>query len=165
MATLTPLIEASFATHVHVVAAVVAICLAPVQIMPRRRGAWHKRLGYCWVLAMGVTAGSSFWITGFEVMGPFSPIHLLSVLTFLGLWSGLRAAWAGDFQGHAAAMRGMAFWALGIAGALTLLPGRIMHRVLLAQVEISVATGLIAALVIALFLMARIRRRDAANKM
>jgi len=112
-----------------------------------------------------MTAGSSFWITGFAIIGPFSPIHLLSVLTFLGLWSGLRAAWVGDFQGHAAAMRKMAFWALGIAGALTLLPGRIMHRVLLAEVEMSFATGLIAALMIALFLMTRIRRREAANKM
>jgi len=35
--------------------------------------------------AMALTAISSFWITSFGVVGPFSPIHLLSVVTLVGL--------------------------------------------------------------------------------
>lgn len=79
---------------------------------------------------MALTAASSFWITGFGVVGPFSPIHLLSVVTLVGLVTGVRAAIRGQHDGHRQAMTNMAR-GLGAAGLLNFLPGRLTNRIVL----------------------------------
>ena len=65
-------------------AALVAHFLGPFALDRARRDRLHKVLGYTWVLAMAITALSSFFIHSFPVIGPFSPIHLLALFA---LWS------------------------------------------------------------------------------
>lgn len=124
------LFNAPIAVQIHVAGAVPALLLTPLVLWRPRRDRLHRLAGYGWVLAMAVTAISSFWITGFGVVGPFSPIHLLSVLTIFGLVTGVRAAIRKDMRGHRAAMTNMS-WGLAAAGLLNFLPGRLTNRIVL----------------------------------
>ena len=126
------LFNAPLAIQLHVAAAVPALILTPLVLWRRRRDRLHRLAGYAWSLAMCVTALTSFAITGFGVVGPFSPIHVLSVVTLAGLVTGVRAAIRGDLRGHRAAMTQLS-WGLALAGMFTLMPGRIAHRILLGE--------------------------------
>ena len=46
----------------------------------------YRMLGYIWVGLMVIVAFSGFYIHVLKLVGPFSPIHLLSVLTLASLW-------------------------------------------------------------------------------
>jgi uncharacterized membrane protein len=61
--------------------------------------------------------------------GPWSPIHLLSLLVLVTLPLAVWHAHRHDVRRHRNAMTGLFIGALVIAGAFTLLPGRIMHAV------------------------------------
>ena len=78
---------------------------------------------------MAVVAVSSFWIHEIRLVGPWSPIHLLSIFTpimlVLAVWSARRHKVAG----HSRIMISIFFGALVIAGLFTFVPGRIMHAV------------------------------------
>ena len=87
-------------------------------------------MGRIWVLLMITIATSSLFIHGIEMIGPFSPIHLLSLWVLLGVPFAVRHARRGRVDAHRRAMVGLFVGALVIAGALTLLPGRVMHEVL-----------------------------------
>jgi uncharacterized membrane protein len=63
------------------------------------------------------------------MLGPFSLLHLLSVWVLAMLPVAILAARKGDVRRHRTAMTSFVIGALGIAGAFTLLPGRIMHQV------------------------------------
>ena len=89
--------------------------------------------GYFWVTNVAIAALSSFFITGLGIIGPFSPIHGLSVFALWGLCSGLRQARAGRVTAHRAAMASIYWWAIGLAGLLTLLPGRRINHVLFGE--------------------------------
>lgn len=90
----------------------------------------HRIIGYIWVALLGLVALSSFWIHDIRQVGPFSFIHVLSVVVLINLYSGIRAIQAGNIVAHRSTMRWMYFAALIGAGAFTLLPGRDMHLVL-----------------------------------
>ena len=124
---------APLAVQIHVAAALPALVLGPVAIWRRRRDRLHRLAGRAWVIAMAVLAGSSFFITEARQFGPFSVIHILSVLTFCGLWQGLRAIRKGDILAHQRAMRGLYMQALILAGVFTFLPGRRMNALLFSQ--------------------------------
>jgi uncharacterized membrane protein len=97
----------------------------------RRGSPAHKMLGWLWVGAMALTALSSFWIHEIKLVGPFSPIHLLSILTLFSLVVNVRAARSRHTKAHQRGMKSLVFGALILAGAFTFLPGRIMHQVFL----------------------------------
>ena len=78
---------------------------------------------------MFVVAVSSFFIHEIRLWGPFSPIHLLSVFTLIMLPLAVLRARRHDVAKHRRAMTGLFIGALVVAGAFTLLPGRIMHAV------------------------------------
>ncbi len=128
---LAPLTGAPVAIQLHTAAAMITI-LITVLIFSRARGTvTHKTLGWVWVGSMLVAAISSFWITtGGPVMG-YSWIHLLSLFVVAGIMLALRNIRKGNIEGHRGWMIGMVWGALIVAGAFTLLPGRIMHAVLL----------------------------------
>ncbi len=130
--TLAPLLAAPFAVQLHVCAALCAIILGPLALWRRSRDHWHKRFGYAWVVAMALTALSSFAILDRPMIGPFSVIHALSVVTVIGLWKGVNAARARRIEAHQAEMRSLYFWAMGVAGLFTFLPGRRMNMVFFA---------------------------------
>lgn len=129
--TLDPLLNASPVIQLHTGLAFLAIGLT-VGIFTLKRGTrLHKVLGRAWVAAMALVALSSFWIFDLKLIGPFSPIHFLSVYTLVNLFLAVQAARRGDIPQHQRIMKQMAFTALGVAGAFTLLPGRTMHAVFL----------------------------------
>lgn len=147
--TLDPILSASFVIQLHVASAICAVTLGPMALLRRSRDVWHRRLGYTWVLTMAITAVSSFWISDQPVFGPFGPIHILSVITLVGLWRSIAAAKRKDIVAHRRGMETLYFWAMGIAGLFTFLPGRRMNGVFFANMPIAgfvIATGAIGGL-------------------
>jgi len=78
---------------------------------------------------MVVAAASSFWIHELRLLGPWSPIHLLSISALATLPLGLWYARRHNVRGHKLTMLGLFGGALMVAGLFTLAPGRLMHRV------------------------------------
>jgi len=113
-----------------VICALLAIVIGPMAILRRSRDIWHRRLGRAWVAAMAGTSLTSLFIAEARTLGPFSVIHLLSVLTLWGLWEGVSHARAKRITLHRAAMLSLYTYAIGIEGLFTLLPGRRMSGVL-----------------------------------
>ena len=72
---------------------------------------------------------SSLLIHTIRLWGPFSPIHLLSILTLALLPLAVAHARRHAVERHRRAMMGLFLGALAIAGVFTFLPGRIMHAV------------------------------------
>lgn len=127
--TLEPILYAPVIIQIHVAAAAATLALTLV-ILSRARGTRsHRRLGWAWVLCMGVLAATGFGILSGGLIGPFGPIHPLSALVLMGLVVGVRAARRHDVATHRGWMLGMVWGGLVIAGGFTLLPGRIMHVV------------------------------------
>ncbi|RXV64087.1 hypothetical protein C6W92_08440 [Roseovarius sp. A46] len=162
MTSFDPLFNAPLAIQVHVAGAVVAVLLTPVALWRRRRDRLHKVTGYGWVLGMAVAALSSFAITEFGVVGPFSPIHALSVATLAGLFVGVRAAIRGDTRRHRASMTQLSL-ALVVAGMFTLAPGRIVHRMVMGGTGWA-GFGVVALAVAAALWLRRHRRHGGAAR-
>jgi uncharacterized membrane protein len=89
----------------------------------------HRALGYVWAGLMVVVATSSFWIHELRLWGPWSPIHVLSIFTLAMLPLGLWHARSHNVRGHKLTMLGLFGGALVVAGLFTLVPGRLIHRV------------------------------------
>jgi uncharacterized membrane protein len=124
-----PLLAAPWLVQLHVAAALAAILLGLVQfVRPKGSGA-HRLMGWCWVGLMACVTLSSFGITGVAGPGHFSWIHGLSAFTLLGLATGIFRARRRQIHAHRWSMIGLYLGALLITGAFTLLPGRIMGRV------------------------------------
>ena len=123
--------------QLHVAAAVLAIVLGPIALARRSRDRWHKRAGYAWVLCMTALAASGLFIHSIRMVGPFSPIHLLSLLTLWQLWLGVREARDGKIAAHRYRMQAMYVLALMLTGAFTLSPGRLMSRVLFPETPVA----------------------------
>ena len=126
---LTPLTGAPLAIQFHAYAALAAFALGVVQLARVKGTASHRALGYTWVGLMLIVALSSFWIHDLRIWGPWSPIHLLSILTLAMLPLGLWYARRHSVRGHKLTMLGLFAGALLIAGIFTLAPGRIMYQV------------------------------------
>lgn len=128
--TMGPFLAAPFVIQLHAAAAILAFLLGCVQFIRVKGDAWHRRIGWVWVGLMAITALSSFGIQGFRVLGPFSPLHLLSLLTLWALIGAIRAARLGDIRRHGRIMLTLFLFALVVAGGFTLWPGRLMHQLL-----------------------------------
>src|SRR5215468_9578407 len=127
--TLAPLLNASPVIQLHAFAAMAAFGLAVVQLAAPKGTLPHRTIGWIWVALLAVIAISSFWIHDLRIVGPFSPIHLLSIFTLVMLPRAVMAARHHNVPKHRGAMTGIFFGALVVAGLFTLLPGRIMHAV------------------------------------
>lgn len=126
---LAPLLSASPVIQVHAYAAIAALVLGGVVLFRKKGDTPHKRLGKLWVGLMGVVALSSFSIWTIRLVGPFSPIHVLSILTLVLLYKGVGYARRHQIRLHVKTMQQTYLFALIIAGLFTFLPGRIMNRV------------------------------------
>ncbi len=126
---LSPLLAAPPLVQLHAFAALAALLLGAVQLSGVKGSAMHRRMGWAWVLLMAAVALTALGITGHAGPGRYSWIHglvaLVAVLLPLAVWLARR----GRIRGHGRTMLGLYLGALVITGALTLLPGRIMHRV------------------------------------
>ncbi|MEM9106990.1 MAG: DUF2306 domain-containing protein [Pseudomonadota bacterium] len=124
-----PLLHASLAIQIHVIAAVAAIVLGATIFFRRKGTGAHRRAGQLWVLLMFVVCFSSFAIHELRVWGPWSPIHILSVATPVFLVQAIYLARNGQIRSHKLTMISTYLGALVIAGAFSFMPGRIMHDV------------------------------------
>lgn len=126
-----PFANASLVIQIHTLLALGAVVLT-VGIFSLRKGSpLHRTMGWAWVLMMAFVALSSFWINELRVLGPFSPIHLLSILTLWTLVRGVTAARSHRVKDHKRQMKTLVFGALITAGTFTFLPGRLMHDIFL----------------------------------
>src|SRR4030088_285510 len=126
---LAPLLDAAPQIPLHAFAAMTAFALGIVQFAAPKGTLPHRTIGWLWVGLMASVAVSSFWIHQIRLIGPWSPIHLLSIFTLIML---PLAVWRSPNQRVADHRRIMILifsGALVIAGLFTLLPGRIMHTV------------------------------------
>jgi uncharacterized membrane protein len=127
---LAPLLNAAPAIPLHAFAAMTAFVLGVVQLAAPKGTLPHRTIGWIWVGLMAIVAGSSFWIHQIRLVGPWSPIHLLSIFTLLMLPLGIWRAHRHEVAGHRRIMILLFTGALVVAGLFTLLPGRIMHAVI-----------------------------------
>ena len=128
--TLAPLLDAGPFILFHAIGAIGALALGIVQLAAPKGTVNHKVIGYTWAALMLWVATSSLWIHMIRLIGPWSPIHLLSLLVLVSVPAALFAARKGRIATHKRAMQSLFFYALIVAGLFTLLPGRIMNQVL-----------------------------------
>jgi uncharacterized membrane protein len=126
---LAPLLNAAPAIPLHAFSAMAAFALGIVQFAAPKGTLPHRTLGWIWVLLMASVAASSFWIHQIRLVGPWSPIHLLSIFTLTMLPLAVWRAHTHRVADHRRIMILIFTGALVVAGLFTLLPGRIMHTV------------------------------------
>jgi uncharacterized membrane protein len=126
LSSLSPAIQA------HLALASTALVLGPLVLWRRKGTAGHKRLGYLWVLVMLGAAASSLFIRDFRLpnLAGYTPIHLLSLLTFAGIAGAMAAVLSGRIALHQRAMRQVYMGACVGAGLFALLPGRYLGDLL-----------------------------------
>ena len=111
----------------HVSAALAAIALGAGMILARKGTLSHRIAGRGWVALMLVVSISGFFI---QTKGHFTWIHLLSVVVPLLLALGVYFAVRGKVRAHRRMMLSVYAGALGVAGAFTLLPHRLLGHLL-----------------------------------
>ncbi|MBT8415740.1 MAG: DUF2306 domain-containing protein [Boseongicola sp.] len=155
-----PLFDAPAIVQVHILSAIVALGLGPLALLRRRRDLWHRRAGYGYVVAMLVLAISGLFIPAnvLRLVGPFGPIHLLSLYLIWGVVHGVLHARRGEIEAHRETMRAIWFQAFLLAGAFTLLPGRRMNRALFGEAEM-LGVWVIGAMFVAWFIWRTNQRR------
>ena len=115
----------------HAIMAMIAIILGGIQLSMKKGGAIHKLLGRIWVALMLIVAITSFFIHEIRLWGAYSPIHLLSLWTIFILGVGIYYARVGNIKRHKQVMITLYFFALILTGFFTLMPGRVMHQILI----------------------------------
>lgn len=128
---LEPLLASSIVTQIHVAGAILSFSIGVFLLLAPKGFRLHKTFGWLWVACMGVTAVSSFFLTG--LMGSsYSPIHALSAWTLIGLPFGVAAIRRKQVEKHRKAMTGMFLGAMVVAGLFAFLPGRLMWHIFFA---------------------------------
>jgi len=126
---LDPLFAAPQPIPFHALAALAAAILGAAQLWAPKGTRIHRRIGWIWVGLMTFVAASGFFIHSLKMVGPFSPIHLLSAVTLAALWYAVRAARRGDIQRHRRTMVALFCLALVLTGFFTFWPNRVMYQV------------------------------------
>ena len=126
---LTPLLESTAVIQLHTITAVFALVLGGIILVIRKGTNTHKILGLFWVLAMVIVALSAFGIHEIQLVGIFSPIHLLSILVLLALGRAIYVVRAGNIKKHQSIMKQLYFGGLILPGLFTLMPDRLLNEV------------------------------------
>ncbi len=120
--------RASLPMRIHLATVLAALVLATVQIVGPKGSRWHRALGWTLSVLLVTTAVASLFIRN-PAGGWLNPFQIFSVWTLIGIPWAVISARRHDLRRHARMMYGFYFGALIFAGALTLLPGRLMWRV------------------------------------
>lgn len=109
----------------HLYASSLALGLGGIVLLSTKGTRLHRIMGSTWVLAMALSALSSFWFGGgvLSLMGHFGPIHLLSLWVLVTLSIAVVAICKGRVEQHRGGMIG-AYLGLVAAFIGTLAPGR-----------------------------------------
>lgn len=127
--TLEPLLIATPAVRIHAGLALAAFVLGGAQLWAAKGTARHRALGWLWCILMVTVAVTSLFIHTICTVGGFSAIHLLSIVTLVAVPLGLWRAHRHQVRAHQRTMVLLFVGALVVAGAFTLMPGRILHDV------------------------------------
>jgi uncharacterized membrane protein len=130
---LAPLLNAAPAIPLHAFAAMAAFVLGIVQFAAPKGTLPHRTVGWIWVVLMATVAISSFWIHEIRLLGPWSPIHLLSIFTLIVPPIAVWRARNHRVADHRRIMIFIFAGALVVAGLFTFVPGRVMHAVVFGQ--------------------------------
>lgn len=120
---LKPLFAQSALVQFHVVTVAVALALGPAQFLLPKGSGLHRTFGWIWAAAMLSTAIATFFIRDMRD-GQFSPIHIFSVMTLVGVPLALWLARV-KAMSHARATIGL-YIGLVIAGVTAIAPGRVI---------------------------------------
>src|ERR1700759_4775218 len=104
---LAPLLDAAPQIPLHAFAAMAAFVLGLVQFAAPKGTLPHRTIGWIWVVLMIAVAASSFWIHQIRLVGPFSPIHLLSIMVLVLLPLAVIAAHRHNVRRHSRIMIGV----------------------------------------------------------
>ena len=88
----SPFASASFVIQIHAFGAIFALFLGLAILLLRKGTRAHFWAGRVWAATMLITSLSSFFISESPIIGPFGVIHLLSVITLIGLYRAVAAA-------------------------------------------------------------------------
>jgi uncharacterized membrane protein len=129
------LLAAGWVTVLHTIAAVGALVLGIVQLTAPKGTLPHRTLGYLWVGLMAAVTLTSVFIHNLAAGGGpnlfgFSWIHGFTLFVAIMLPVSVLAARRREISRHARGMIGLYVGGLVIAGAFTLVPGRVLHAVL-----------------------------------
>ena len=122
-----PLFAQSALVQFHVATVAIALVLGPVQFALPKGTRAHRVMGWIWVSAMLSTSIATLFIRDMND-GQFSPIHLFSLMTFVGVPMAVLAAKHGRIATHTRAMIGL-YIGLIIAGVTAISPGRLVWDV------------------------------------
>ena len=148
---LSVLFEADIAIQIHAISAIVAILSGAVLLPGKKGNKVHVLLGRIWTFSMVLVIVSSVFISEIRLWGPFSPIHIFTILGTWSLIQGIYHIRKGNISAHGAAMQNLYFWGLGVAGILSLMPGRVMNAIFFPDAPVA---GFY--IVLALFLLAMV---------
>lgn len=132
---LQPFLSAGPVIQIHIITALLALVLGGILLWRRKGTPVHKMHGKIWVGLMAVVAISSFFINEVRSFGPFSAVHILTIVTLVSLVQIVRTARDGNIKRHQSIIKGLFYGGLVGAGLLTLIPGRIMHRIFFGKPE------------------------------
>ena len=116
----------------HIAAATSALLLGPVALSARKGSLLHRSAGYVWITLMLATATTSLFIRDFRLpnLAGYTPIHLLTLVTFFGLGTAIAAVLRHDIRSHRRRMWATYLGGCVGAGVFTLLPGRLLGQLL-----------------------------------
>ena len=113
----------------HAVAALAALILGSIQFARIKGTSSHKVFGWAWVVLMLYVVSSGLFIYEIHVIGRYSPIHILSIVTIVSLGAGILAVRRHRVSVHKRIMTALFVFALAVTGLFTPFPGRVMHNV------------------------------------
>ena len=132
MISLAPLAAEPIPIPGHALVACALVGLGALQLALPKGNRVHKALGWVFVVGLAFVAISGLFISTLKTFGYFSPIHLIIPYTLASLIYGVWTVRRGNVVAHRKTMVWLYATALVVAGAFTLLPGRVMHEVFFA---------------------------------
>ena len=112
--------------QVHIAAAVISFLVGVVLLTGVKGSGLHKKLGWTWVVAMAVTAITSFFIKELNP-GQFSFVHLVAGYTVIAMPMAIAAIRRKNVASHRRTMTYTFVGGMLIAGLFTFMPGRLMY--------------------------------------
>jgi uncharacterized membrane protein len=124
---------------IHTTAALGALAIGPIALWARKgrttRPTLHRAFGYAWVTLMLLTAFSALLIRDFDLpnLAGYTPIHLLVPYTLFGIFAAFWHLQQRNIAKHRQTMQQLYLGACVGAGLFTLLPGRLLGRLVWGQ--------------------------------
>jgi uncharacterized membrane protein len=119
------------AIQIHLATVIPAFFMGTWLTFFSRKGShFHRILGSIYLGLMTITAMAAVFIRSLNP-GQLSWLHIFVPITLLSVFIAIWRIRRKDVAGHKAAMLGLYFGGLIIAGALTFFPGRLMYRLFL----------------------------------